>query len=94
MARYIDADKLFRYVDEQTHLSKGKLQNYIRENNTSDVEEVKHGEWYLIDECSNEGVYCSVCHKKVYKMCYGNVKVKSKYCPNCGAKMKGKEKEV
>ena len=51
MARYIDADKLFRYVDEQTHLSKGKLQNFIRENNTSDVEEVKHGEWYLIDEC-------------------------------------------
>lgn len=40
MARYIDADKLFRYVDEQTHLSKGKLQNYIRENHTADVVEV------------------------------------------------------
>ena len=37
MARYIDADRLFRYVDEQTHLSKGKLQNYIRENVTTDV---------------------------------------------------------
>lgn len=40
MARYIDADKLFRYVDEQTHLSKGKLAQYIRENHTTDVVEV------------------------------------------------------
>ena len=49
--------------------------------------EVKHGEWVLLDECANEGVYCSVCHKKVYKKDYANQKLKSNYCPNCGAKM-------
>lgn len=54
---------------------------------TADVAEVKHGEWYLLDECSNEGVYCSICHKKVYRKDYANQKVKSKYCPNCGVKM-------
>ena len=36
---------------------------------------------------ANAGVYCSVCHKKVYKTDYANQKIKSKYCPNCGAVM-------
>ena len=56
---------------------------------TADVEEVKHGEWFLLDDCANEGVYCSVCHKKVYKKDYANQKLKSPRCPNCGAKMDG-----
>ena len=47
----------------------------------------KHGSWFLLDECANAGVYCSICHKKVYKTDYANQKVKSKYCPNCGAIM-------
>ena len=47
----------------------------------------KHGHWYLLDECANAGVYCSVCNKKVYKEHYANVKEKSKFCPNCGAIM-------
>ena len=55
----------------------------------AEVEEVKHGEWILLDECANEGVYCSVCHKKVYKTDYANQKIKSPRCPNCGAKMNG-----
>ena len=46
-----------------------------------------HGYWYLLDECANAGVYCSVCHKKVYKEHYANVKPKSKFCPNCGSMM-------
>lgn len=49
----------------------------------------KHGNWFLLDECSNTGVYCSVCHKKVYKSDYANQKIKSKFCPNCGAIMDG-----
>lgn len=48
---------------------------------------VKHGHWFLLDECANAGVYCSVCHKKVYKEDYANQKLKSKFCPNCGAVM-------
>ena len=51
----------------------------------------KHGYWYALDECANEGVYCSVCNKKVYKLYYANQKLKSKYCPNCGAIMDEKE---
>ena len=46
-----------------------------------------HGYWYLLDECANAGVYCSICHKKVYKENYANVKPKSRFCPNCGSTM-------
>ena len=49
----------------------------------------KHGYWYTLE---NEGVYCSVCNKKVYKLNYANQKLKSKYCPNCGAIMDEEEK--
>ena len=52
----------------------------------------KHGYWFLLDECANEGVYCSVCSKKVYKTNYANQKLKSKFCPNCGAIMDGEFK--
>lgn len=59
MARYIDADKLFRYVDEQTHISKGKLQNYIRENHTTDVAEVVRCKDCKYSEMSDNGkIYC------------------------------------
>ena len=50
---------------------------------------VRHAKWELIDECVNEGVYCSNCHKKIYRAEYANQKVKSKYCPNCGSRMDG-----
>ena len=54
---------------------------------TLEQNEVKHGHWTLLDKCSNAGVYCSVCHKKVYRTDYANQKIKSKYCPNCGSIM-------
>ena len=49
------------------------------------------GHWVSLTDCSNAGVYCSVCHKKVYKEDYARCnrknKLRSDYCPNCGAKM-------
>lgn len=54
---------------------------------TANVQEVRHGKWILLNECANEGIYCSACHKKVYQTDYANQKLKSNYCPNCGAKM-------
>lgn len=53
------------------------------------MHEHEHGHWFLLDECANAGVYCSVCHKKVYKEHYANVRPKSKFCPHCGAIMDG-----
>lgn len=59
----------------------------------ADVAPVVHGQWISLTECSNAGVYCSICHKKVYKedyaWCNRKNKVRSSYCPHCGAKMDG-----
>ena len=104
MAKYIDADVLHikmedlyeHHIEMRNFSANGAVADcldLLDETPTADVVEVKHGEWFLLDECSNEGVYCSVCHKKVYKKCYANQKLKSKYCPNCGAKMDGGKAE-
>ncbi len=49
------------------------------------------GYWVSLIDCANAGVYCSVCHKKVYKedyaWCNRKNKLRSDYCPHCGAKM-------
>ena len=49
------------------------------------------GYWVSLTDCANAGVYCSVCHKKVYKedyaWCNRKNKLRSDYCPHCGAKM-------
>ena len=51
----------------------------------------KCGYWVSLTDCANAGAYCSVCHKKVYKEDYAQRnrknKLRSDYCPHCGAKM-------
>lgn len=51
----------------------------------------KRGYWTSLTDCANAGVYCSVCHKKVYKEDYARCsrknKLRSDYCPHCGSKM-------
>ncbi len=81
-----DREKLIDILESQPYgsFSYEEMADYLIANG---VTVQKHGEWVVLDECSNAGAYCSVCHKKVYKECYGNCKMKSTYCPNCGAKM-------
>ena len=56
------------------------------------------GYWVSLTDCANAGVYCSVCHKKVYKedyaWCNRKNKLRSDYCPNCGARMDGENDKV
>ena len=51
----------------------------------------ERGYWASLTDCANAGVYCSVCHKKVYKEDYARCnrknKLRSAYCPHCGSKM-------
>ena len=66
------------------------LADYLVKNGVT-VQEC--GEWVSLTDCANAGVYCSVCNKKVYKEDYARCnrknKLRSDYCPNCGAKMDG-----
>ncbi len=49
------------------------------------VETVRHGEW--LDRCC--GVICSVCEEPAVKG-RDYIYIKTKCCPNCGAKMDGR----
>ena len=70
------------------------FENHLDMAPTADAVPVVRGEWTSLTECSNEGVYCSVCHKKAWKAdyaaCAKKNKIRSNYCPNCGAKMEDK----
>lgn len=55
----------------------------------ADVAEVVHGQWYMLDDCANAGVYCSDCGRRVHRDEFAYKKLRSKYCPHCGAKMDG-----
>lgn len=60
----------------------------------SELEQTRpKGKWKILDECANEGVYCSKCHKTVFKLDFSHtMKWRNfKYCPNCGAKMEVEE---
>lgn len=64
------------------------LADYLVKNGVT-VQEC--GYWVSLTDCANAGVYCSVCNKKVYKedyaWCNRKNKLRSEYCPHCGAKM-------
>lgn len=76
-------EKLAEYENAE---EEGRLY-IIPQGAKGDINFIKHGHWKLLSKCANKGIYCSVCNKKVYKEEYANQKIKSKYCPNCGAIM-------
>lgn len=107
MSRYINADFFREILDDalvafpnlvpsesqeplQRNLSKARFEtiqiviNILNSQPTADVREVVKGEW--IDMGS--GQVCSECHEIQYG--YDNYR---RYCPNCGADMRGEENE-
>ena len=78
---------LCRHIDKSCKLAENIADDLIRNGVT--VQE--YGHWVSLTDCSNAGIYCSVCHKKVYKedyaWCNRKNKLRSDYCPHCGSKM-------
>lgn len=93
MSRYIDAEKLtdsifdWDMTIEDLYYSLCKLVDDVP---TADVQEVKHGYWIPErDPDENNSIqcfHCSVCDDDFH---YIGAFVATKYCPNCGARMKG-----
>ena len=88
MARYIDAEKadvesISCFYGSECRIE--DVQEWLDEQPTADVVEVKHGEWSPNGICPWNNVVgnwrCSVCNGISLK--------NSKYCPNCGANMRG-----
>ena len=65
----------------------GELIGCIEDARAADVAEVVHGQWYMLDDCANAGLYCSACGRRVHHEEFAYKKLKSKYCPHCGARM-------
>ncbi len=82
LAEFYGVDPMYHGVDANA------LSGHLIANGVT-VQE--RGYWASLTDCANAGVYCSVCHKKVYKTdyawCNRKNKLRSAYCPNCGAKM-------
>ena len=101
MAEYIDREAAIKAIYDSDPngirrtlgFNVGQIEEALRAIPAADVAPVRHGKWELFDECYNAGVYCSVCHKAVFaeNALYKNVPLKSKFCPNCGARMDGAE---
>ena len=91
----VDAVLDVYYDTPDIDLSGEKFESAILKIPAADVAPVRHGHWISLTECANEGVYCSICKKKVWKSDYAwcskksRNKLRSNYCPNCGAKMDG-----
>lgn len=104
MARYIDADALYRRVKEKTnpygnptldYESGVKVLNMIEQTPTADVVEVKHGEWRKPLGDNGTGWNCGGEIKQILGCsCCGHFfqNAPYNYCPNCGAKMDVKRK--
>ena len=101
MARYIDIDDTVKTF-EKLHGEESTLLNcynadwifsFLESQPTADVQEVRHGKWRseivkITDWRGKEQSYyqpnsCSICHT--------GLRVRTNFCPNCGAKMDGKE---
>ena len=62
------------------------MENAITMLKEQEAVEPKTGHWIWLQNCANEGVYCSECHTKMFD-CYPMKKKLSLFCGHCGAKM-------
>ena len=93
-------EKLVELIESARYLGSNTSEEIADNLITNGVTVQEYGHWVSLTDCSNAGVYCSVCNKKVYMedyaWCNRKNKLRSNYCPNCGAKMipqKGKDEK-
>ncbi|MBQ5601819.1 MAG: hypothetical protein IIU77_03230 [Clostridia bacterium] len=92
--RFIDVEEIYSHIREFFSIDKTEnadicfafidFMNWLDEQPTADVVEVRHGEWIWTEngEADYEQYWvCSVCGEKSY--------IETKYCSDCGAKMDG-----
>ncbi|MGN0800700.1 MAG: hypothetical protein ACI4NU_09770 [Christensenellales bacterium] len=91
--KYIDAASAATIIAAIHGIPIADLVDTFAEIPAADVAPVRHGRWISLTDCANAGVYCSECKKKVWKEdyapCNRKNKLRSNYCPNCGARMDG-----
>lgn len=103
MSRYIDAEKLKCSIDSETDsiFDRDKtteelyynLCELVDDEPTTDVQEVKHGEWFKPsnDPVDSKQWICSEC-KGLTETAYYCGHCYYNYCPNCGARLTAEQK--
>lgn len=99
MAEYIEREALLKYIEE-TVLFSGRpnivsaevrgartVIDRIKSAPTADVVEVMHGKWIN----DGEDWFCNRCNHNALCDKMTGIQVASSICPNCGAKMDGKD---
>lgn len=95
MADYIGRDAVYHAISVDGGLNayeKAYCIDIVRKIPAADVAPVRHGRW--VDHCVRDW-RCSECGDKIIKFrsvdgyCYDD---KPNFCPNCGAKMDGGDK--
>ena len=89
MSRYIDAVKTAEIISDKLGIALSELVDVMATVPTADVQEVKRGYWIPErDPDENNRIqcfHCSVCDDDFH---YIGAFVTTKYCPNCGARLK------
>lgn len=69
----------------------------VRRIPAADVAPVRHGEWLKAEDdyCGLNIIQCSICHEEwCFEIDDDVIDLNYHYCPNCGAKMDGKELKI
>lgn len=98
--RLIDADALCKKLQEEIGSPEGhkklmRINYLITSAPTIEAEPVRRGKWIDKSYDSDNSWECSECHEE-YLMLYDDYcefVEWAKYCPNCGAYMRGKQDE-
>lgn len=96
--RLIDADAMLKKIKERAHMHPNAyfLTKYaealVAAEPTVDAVPVVHGHWEKSD-IPHEKFCCSVCGGACWYYDYEGDVARSRFCPNCGAKMTGDENE-
>lgn len=85
MKEYIKKQDALEIIKSYWHESYNTVQAYVLDVPAADVAEVSRGKWIPVQEYPNNPWYreCSECGRAIETI------KRSKYCPNCGAKMEG-----
>ena len=88
MPRYIDADELKNHLIKNRGYVLGPLLHPLLEDIDNQPTVNVHGEWVDLErKYPIEKVACSICGNLIKR----ELSEEYKYCPNCGADMRGEE---
>ena len=91
MAEYIEREAAYKDFEkcnsENPKWTPSRVKTLMTRQKAANVAPVVHGQWYMLDDCANAGLYCSACGRRVHHEEFAYKKLKSKYCPHCGARM-------